>query len=65
MICAHCRRPIKRVAAQVGHMQFGRTCAQHLSLIEQPLPRFLARDRIAVKHDPHTKDLFADKDQAQ
>jgi len=23
------------------------------------------RDRIAVKRDPHTKDLFADEDQAQ
>ena len=65
MNCANCRRPLKNVAAEVGRMKFGRICAQHLGLIEQPAPRFLARDRIAVKRDPHTKDLFAHEDQAQ
>ena len=65
MICANCRRPIKHPAAEVGRMKFGRICAQHLGLIEQPAPRFLARDRIAVTRDPHTPDLFAHEDQAQ
>ena len=65
MICANCRRPLKHPAAEVGRMKFGRICAQRLGLIEQPAPRFLARDRIAVTRDPHTPDLFADKDQAQ
>jgi hypothetical protein len=65
MICANCRRPLKHPAAEVGRMQFGRTCARNLSLIEQTTPRLIARDRIAVKRDPHTPDLFADEDQAQ
>ncbi len=65
MICANCGRPLKHPVAEVGRMQFGRTCAKHLSLIEQPIPRFLAGDRLAVKRDPHTKDLFADEDQTQ
>lgn len=46
-------------------MKFGRICAQRLGLIEQPAPRFLARDRIAVTRDPHTPDLFAHEDQAR
>lgn len=46
-------------------MKFGRTCAQHLGLIGPPIPRLLARERIAVTRDPHTKDLFADEDQAR
>ena len=65
MNCANCRRPLKHPAAEVGRMKFGRICAQHLGLIEQPAPRFLARDRIAVTRDPHTPDLFAHEDQAQ
>ena len=63
MICANCRRPIKNVAAEVGRMRFGRICAQRLGLIETPIPRFLARDRIPVMRDPHTPDLFAPEDQ--
>ena len=65
MICANCRRPLKNVAAEVGRMRFGRVCAQRLGLIEQPIPHFLARERIAVTRDTRTKDLFADEDQAQ
>ena len=38
MICANCRRPLKHPAAEVGRMKFGRICAQHLGLIEQPAP---------------------------
>lgn len=60
MICAHCRRPLKHPAAEVG-----RICAQRLGLIEQPSPRLLARDPMPVTRDPNTPDLFADKDQAQ
>ena len=63
MICAHCRRPLKHPAAEVGSMRFGRICAQRLGLIEQPIPRFLARDPIPVTRDPHTPDLFAHEDQ--
>lgn len=65
MNCANCRRPLKNPAAEVGRMKFGRVCAQRLGLIEQPDPQFLARDRMPVVRDPHTKDLFADKDQDQ
>ena len=46
-------------------MRFGRVCAQRLGLIEQPAPRFLARDRTPVTRDPHTQDLFAPEDQPQ
>ena len=63
MICANCRRPLKNVAAEVGRMRFGRICAQRLGLIEQPIPRFLARDPMPVTRDPHTPDLFAPEDQ--
>ena len=62
MICAHCRRPLKNVAAEVGRMRFGRICAQRLGLIEQPIPRFLARDPMPVIRDPHTPDLFNPED---
>ena len=44
-------------------MKFGRVCAQRLGLIEQPIPQFLARDRMPVTRDPHTPDLFATEDQ--
>lgn len=63
MICANCRRPLKNPAAEVGRMKFGRTCAQHLGLIGPAIPRLLARDRMPVKRDPHTPDLFAPEDQ--
>ena len=63
MICANCRRPLKHPAAEVGRMKFGRVCAQRLGLIEQPIPQFLARDRMPVTRDPHTPDLFAHEDQ--
>ena len=38
-------------------------CAQRLGLIEQPIPQFLARDRMPVTRDPRTPDLFAHEDQ--
>ena len=44
-------------------MRFGRICAQRLGLIEQPIPQFLARDRIPVTRDPHTHDLFSNEEQ--
>lgn len=62
MICANCRRPLKNVAAEVGRMRFGRICAQRLGLIEQPIPRLLARDPMPVIRDPHTPDLFNPED---
>ena len=62
MICANCRRPLKHPAAEVGRMRFGRICAQRLGLIEQPIPQFMARDRMPVTRDPPTPDLFAPED---
>jgi hypothetical protein len=62
MICAHCRRPIKRVAAQVGRMRFGRICAQRLGLIPTPEPRGLfAGMNPPVKRDEFTQDLFVEE----
>ena len=66
MICAHCRRPLKNPAAEVGRMRFGRICAQRLGLIPSPEPRGLFAGMTApAKRDPFTQDLFADKDHAQ
>ena len=65
MICANCRRPLKRVAAEVGRMKFGRTCAQNLGLIATPEPRGLFADmNPPIKRDTLTQDLFAHEDQA-
>ena len=66
MICAHCRRPLKHVAAEVGRMKFGRICAQRLGLVPSPEPRGLfAGMNPPVKRDQLTQDLFAHEDQAQ
>ena len=66
MICSHCRRPLKNVAAEVGRMRFGRICAQRLGLMPSPEPRGLfAGMNPPAKRDPLTQDLFADKDNAK
>lgn len=62
MICANCKRPIKRIAAQVGRMKFGRICAQRLGLAPPPEPRGLfAGMNPPVKRDQFTQDLFAEE----
>ena len=64
MICAHCRRPLKHPAAEVGQMRFGRICAQRLGLMPEPRGLFAGMNP-PVKRDQLTQDLFADKDQTQ
>lgn len=62
MICAHCRRPLKRPAAMVGKLAFGPTCARNLGLLAPPLVRksvFDVRPR-RVERDDRTLDLFAE-----
>ena len=53
MICAHCRRPLKRPAAMVGKLAFGPTCARRLGLLAPPSVRY------RVERDERTPDLFA------
>lgn len=36
MICAHCRRPLRRPAAMVGKLAFGPVCARRLGLLTPP-----------------------------
>ena len=48
MICAHCRRPLKRPAARIGRLVFGPVCARSLGLLAPPSVRqsvFDARPR--------------------
>ncbi len=62
MICASCKRPLKRIAAQVGRMRFGRICAQRLGSGQAPEPRGLfAGMNPPVKRDQFTQDLFAEE----
>lgn len=60
MICAHCRRPLKRPAAMVGRLAFGPVCARSLGLLAPPSVRqsvFDVRPR-RVERDDRTPDLF-------
>ena len=60
MICANCRRPLKRPAAMVGKLAFGPTCARNLGLLAPPSVRHAACDvRSRVERDERTLDLFA------
>ena len=60
MICAHCRRTLKRPAAMVGKLAFGRTCARNLGLLAPPSVRHAVCDvRYRVERDERTPDLFA------
>lgn len=62
MICAHCRRPLKRPAARIGRLCFGPVCARSLGLLAPPSVRqsvFDVRPR-RVERDDRTPDLFAE-----
>ena len=60
MICAHCRRPLKRPAAMVGKLAFGPVCAQRLGLLAPPsVQRSVFDVRKRAKRDDRTPDLFA------
>ena len=59
MICAHCRRPLKRPAACIGRLCFGPVCARSLGLLAPPSVRHAVRDvRSRVERDDRTKDMF-------
>ena len=60
MICAHCRRPLKRSAARIGPLCFGPVCARRLGLLAPPSVRHAVCDvRYRVERDERTPDLFA------
>ena len=60
MICAHCRRSLKRPAAMVGKLAFGPVCARSLGLLAPPSARHAVCDvRYRVERDERTSDLFA------
>jgi hypothetical protein len=60
MICAHCRRPLKRPAARIGRLCFGPVCARSLGLLAPPSARHAVGDgRYRVDRDVGTPDLFA------
>ena len=60
MICANCRRSLKRPAAMVGTLAFGPTCARNLGLLAPPSVRHAVCDvRKRVERDERTPDLFA------
>jgi hypothetical protein len=59
MICAHCRRPLKRPAACIGRLCFGPVCARSLGLLAQPSVRHAVCDVSSrVERDDRTKDMF-------
>ena len=59
MICAHCRRPLKRPAARIGRLVFGPVCARSLGLLAPPSVRHAVCDvRSRVERDERTKDMF-------
>ena len=59
MICAHCRRSLKRPAAIVGKLAFGPVCARSLGLLAPPSVRHAVCDvRYRVERDERTPDLF-------
>ena len=59
MICAHCRRPLKRPAACIGRLCFGPVCARSLGLLAPPSVRHAVCDvRSRVERDDRTKDMF-------
>ena len=59
MICAHCRRSLKRPAAMVGKLAFGPVCARSLGLLAPPSVRHAVCDvRYRVERDERTSDLF-------
>ena len=61
MICAHCRRPLKRPAARIGRLCFGPVCARSLGLLAPPSVRHAVCDvRYRVERDDRTPDLFAE-----
>ena len=60
MICAHCRRPLRRPAARIGRLCFGPVCARSLGLLAPPSVRHAVCDvRNRVERDDRTPDLFA------
>ena len=61
MICAHCRRPLKRPAARIGRLVFGPVCARSLGLLAPPSVRHAVCDvRYRVERDDRTPDLFTE-----
>jgi hypothetical protein len=61
MICAHCRRPLKRPAACIGRLCFGPVCARSLGLLAPPSARPAVCDvRYRVERDDRTPDLFTE-----
>ena len=59
MICAHCRRPLRRPAAMVGKLAFGPVCARRLGLLAPPSVRAAVCDvRTRAERDERTQDLF-------
>lgn len=59
MICAHCRRPLRRPAAMVGKLAFGPVCARRLGLLAPASVRAGVCDvRTRAERDERTQDLF-------
>ena len=59
MICAHCRRPLRRPAAMVGRLCFGPVCARSLGLLAPASVRQSVFDvRHRVERDERTPDMF-------
>ena len=59
MICANCRRPLKRPAATLGRLAFGPTCARRLGLLALLSVWHAVCDvRYRVERDERTPDLF-------
>ena len=60
MICAHCRRPLKRPAACIGRLCFGPVCARSLGLLAPPSVRHAVCDvrPRRVERDDRTPDMF-------
>lgn len=59
MICAHCRRPLKRPAARIGRLCFGPVCARSLGLLAPASVRHAVCDvRYRAERDDRTADMF-------
>lgn len=59
MICAHCRRPLKRPAARIGRLCFGPVCARSLGLLAPASVRHaVCNVRHRAERDDRTADMF-------